>query len=53
MTQSEDLSQQSRLDLFSRSSGKYSEMEFWEVEVERRMEEVEGALIWVEEVGLS
>ena len=50
---SQDLSQQSHLDLFSRSSGKYPELEFWEVEGEQRMEVVEGVLIWVEEVGLS
>ena len=49
---SEDLSQ-SRPDLFFRSSCKYSEMEFWGVEVEQRREVVEGALIWVEEVDLS
>ena len=49
---SEDLSQ-SRLDLFSRSSCKYSEMEFWGVEVEQRREVVEGALMLVEEVDLS
>ena len=50
---SADLSRQSRWELFSRSSGKHSEQEFWAVEVEQRKEVEEGALIWAEEDGQS